>query len=454
MNIKESRDNIFEYAKEKGFKDCEIYVSRGKQFNVKSFDQQIDDFSSSETIGVSFRGLYNDKMGYSYAEIIDESSIKMLVEEAMENAKSIDSKDKEFIHDGSGDYKELDGYKGDFENMPIDDKLQIALDIEKNLRAKDKVIQTNYCTYGEAESEVSIFNTKGLEKGYKVDLAYIMAMAVTQDKDNPKQAPKTGMSFLIAKEKSDLDIDYVVNDTHKRAISMLGAKSIKSGKYRMVMENRTVNDFMMTFSSIFSAENVQKGKSLLKGKLGQKIANDKLTIYDDPFIKKSISSESFDAEGVATYKKEVVEDGVLKTFLHNMKTAHKDGVKSTGNATKYSYKSPITVSPSNLVIEKGEISQEELIKQCGDGIFINSLAGLHSGANPISGDFSLMASGYKIENGELSHPIEQITISSNLFDLFNHIEALANDTEQSPPAGSTFFSPSILFKEINVAGSE
>jgi PmbA protein len=454
MTVKESRDNIFEYAKEKGFEDCEIFLSRGKQFNVKSFDQQIDDFSNSDTLGVSFRGIYKNKMGYSYAEIIDESSIKMIVDEALENAKSIDSKDKEFIHDGSGDYVDFDGYKGDFDNMSVDDKLQIALDIEKNLREKEKVIQTNYCTYGEAVSEVSIFNTKGLEKTYKVDLAYIMAMAVAGDRANTSQSPKTGFSFKIAKGRDELDIDYLVDDAHKRAISMLGAKSVKSGKYKMVMENRTVNDFMMTFSSIFSAENVQKGKSLLKGKLGKRIANDKLTIYDDPHIQQSISSQSFDAEGVATYKKELVSKGILKTYLHNLKTAYKDGVKTTGNATKTSYKSPITVSPSNLVIGTGDMTQEELIKECGDGIFINSLAGLHSGANPISGDFSLMASGFRIENGKITHPIEQITVSSNLFDLFNQIQALGNDLEQSPPAGSTFFSPSILFKEINVAGSE
>jgi PmbA protein len=281
-----------------------------------------------------------------------------------------------------------------------------------------------------------------------------MAMSVAGDRANTSQSPKTGFSFKIAKGRDELDIDYLVDDAHKRAISMLGAKSVKSGKYKMVMENRTVNDFMMTFSSIFSAENVQKGKSLLKGKLGKRIANDKLTIYDDPHIQQSISSQSFDAEGVATYKKELVSKGILKTYLHNLKTAYKDGVKTTGNATKTSYKSPITVSPSNLVIGKGDMTQEELIKECGDGIFINSLAGLHSGANPISGDFSLMASGFRIENGKITHPIEQITVSSNLFDLFNQIQALGNDLEQSPPAGSTFFSPSILFKEINVAGSE
>lgn len=454
MTIEECKDNIFSLAKQKGFEDCEVYISESKEFRINSFQQEIDDFSSSDTLGISFRGIYNNKMGYSYAEVMDNTSIKMLVEEALENAVSIDSEDKEFIHDGSGDYAALKEYKGEIEQIPVEDKLQMCLDLEKKLRDKEKVLQTNFCSYGESVYETSIFNTKGLEKQFKNDVAYLMGMAVVGEPNDKNISPKSAFSFSIGKDRSGLDVDYVVEDTYKRSTSLLGAKSIKSGKYRMVLENRMVNDLMATFSIIFCAESVQKGKSLLKGKLNEKIANEKLTIIDDPHLSGSISSGSFDAEGVATYQKEVVASGILKTYLHNMKTAAKDGVKSTGNAMKYSYKSPISVAPSNLVIKKGDMSFEDIIKECDKGIYITSLDGLHSGANPISGDFSLMAGGFKIENGKISTPIEQITISSNLFDLFNNIEAVGNDITASPPSFGTYYSPSLLIKEINVAGSE
>jgi len=235
---------------------------------------------------------------------------------------------------------------------------------------------------------------------------------------------------------------------------MLGAKSIKSGKYKIVLENMVVNDLMEIFSSIFSAEEVQKGRSLLRGRLGTKIANDKLTILDDPHISGSLTSASFDAEGIATFKKELISKGILKTYLYNLKTAAKDGVKTTGNATKLSYRSPIMIAPSNFVIEKGNLSLDELIKKCNNGVFITELAGLNSGANPISGDFSLMASGFKVVDGNIAEPVEQITISSNLFALFNNIEDIGNDVEPSHPRIVTYFSPSILISEIDVAGSE
>ncbi len=454
MTIQECKDNIFDYAKKKGFDDCELYYTKKKEFDVTSFNQEIDSFSSSETQGLSFRGLYKGKMGYSYAEILDDTSIKMLVEQAIENAQSVDSDDKEFIHDGSGNYTELNEYVGDVEKIPVEDKLQYALDIEKKLKSKDKIIQANHCSYGEAIYEKQIYNTKGVSKSFKNDFAYLMGLGVASNNDENNKAPKTGFSFKIAKKKDNIDIDYVVEDIYKRSTSMLGAKSVKTGKYRIVLENRVLNSFMGVFSTIFSAESVQKGRSLLKGKIGQQIANPKLTISDDPHRSGSITSMNFDDEGVATYKKELVSKGILKTYLHNLKSATKDGVSSTGNAHRSSHKTSIGISPSNMVIEKGELSFDGLVEKCGDGIFITDVAGLHSGANPISGDFSLMASGFKIEGGKITHPVEQITISSNLFKLFNNIEEIGNDIIESPPSNGTFFSPSILISEINVAGSE
>lgn len=453
MTIQECKDKIFDYAKKKGFDDCELFFTKKKEFDVTSFNQEIDSFSSSETQGLSFRGIYKGKMGYSYAEILDDSSVKILVEQAFENAQSVDSEDKEFIHDGSGNYIDLNEYVGDIENISVEDKMQYAMDIEKKLKDKDKIIQANHCMYGETIYEKHIYNTKGFDKAFKNDFAYIMGMGVASD-NNDNKAPKTGFSFQIAKKKDHIDVDYVVDDIYKRSTSMLGAKSLKTGKYRMLLENRVVNSFMAVFSTIFSAESVQKGRSLLKGKIGQQIANPKLTVSDDPHRSGSITSMNFDDEGVATYKKELVSKGILKTYLHNLKSAAKDGVSSTGNAHRSSHKASIGISPSNLVIEKGELSFDELVEKCGDGIFVTDVAGLHSGANPISGDFSLMASGFKVENGKLSHPIEQITISSNLFKLFNNIEEIGNDIKEGTPSNGTNFSPSILISEIDVAGSE
>ncbi len=444
---------VLEYAKEKGFTDSEIYFVKSKDFDVMSFNQTIEKFSSSETIGISFRGLYNDKMGYSYTEIMDEKSVQMLVDEAMKNVTSIDAADKEFLHDGSGNYAEFSGYRGEIEEISPDEKIQIALDIEKGLLDKDKVFQTNYCTYGESYSEVEITNTRGLKKHKKNDVAFIYGMAVANEQNNPDISPKTGFGKKVIKGKNDIDIEYVVNEAYENAVSMLGAKSIKSGEYCIVLKNEAVNDFLSAFASVFSAENVQKGRSLLKDKLDKQIANPALTIYDDPFITNSVTSCDFDGEGVPTYKKELIANGVLKTYLHNLKTAAKDGVETTGNAKRSGHRSRVGIAPINVVIRKGELDLDGLIKKCGKGLYITQISGLHAGTNAISGDFSIMSEGYEISDGKIGRPIDQITISGNLFTFFNNIEEIGNDVKSSMPSYGTYHSPSLLVKGIAVAGA-
>ena len=184
-------------------------------------------------------------------------------------------------------------------------------------------------------------------------------------------------------------------------------------------------------------------------KEGEIIASDVVTIVDDPLLDNGFASTPFDDEGVATYKKELVSKGELKTLLHNLKTAYKAGCKSTGNGFKYSYASPVSISPTNLYIEKGEKSLEELMEEVGEGILITELAGLHSGANSITGDFSLAAKGFYIENGKKSYPVEQITIAGNYFYMLKDIEEVGNDLKFPM---SSIGSPSVKIKEISIAG--
>ncbi len=207
-----------------------------------------------------------------------------------------------------------------------------------------------------------------------------------------------------------------------------------------------------SFTGIFSAENVQKDLSLLKGKLNEKIGSDKFTVIDDPFMEGGLSSKSFDGEGVACKFKKVIDKGVLKTYLHNLKTAKKDGVETTGNASKSSYKSPIDISPSNFYIDKGDKSFDEIISSIEKGILITELQGLHSGLNTISGDFSLAALGFEIESGKIKRPVEQITVAGNYFDMIKDIEDVGTDLKFGLPGDAYIGSPSLKIKKLSVSG--
>jgi PmbA protein len=191
---------------------------------------------------------------------------------------------------------------------------------------------------------------------------------------------------------------------------------------------------------------------LLKGKEGKVIASSNVTIVDNPLLEDGAYSFPFDSEGVATSAKKVVDQGQLVTLLYNLSTADKEKRKSTGNGFKSSYQSPVSVLPSNFYIDKGENSFEQLIKKVENGLIITSVQGTHAGANMVSGDFSLAASGFNIKDGEISTPVEQITISGNFFDLLNKIEAVGTDTSFSFPYNGYFGSPSVIVSDISVAG--
>ena len=179
------------------------------------------------------------------------------------------------------------------------------------------------------------------------------------------------------------------------------------------------------------------------------IASEVVTIIDDPLMDGGLASAPFDDEGVATFTKGLVSNGKLVTLLHNLKTAHKQGVKTTGNGFKSSYASSVGVSESNLYLQKGSMSFDDLMKEIGEGVIITDLAGLHSGANTVCGDFSLAAKGFYVEGGKKSFPVEQITLAGNYFDLLKNIVSIGDDLKFPM---SNVGSPSVIVEGLSIAG--
>jgi PmbA protein len=299
-------------------------------------------------------------------------------------------------------------------------------------------------------SEKTIINSKGLNKSFKTNSGLGYLSLIVEDSGDIKTSGEIKISndFNDYSSETAKEFAYKVVD---EAISMLGAKPVKSGNYKIILRNTAAATLLQTFLGIFSAENVQKGLSLLKDKVGTNIASSKISIVDDPFMANSLNSSPFDDEGVAAYKKDIINEGRLTNLLYNLKTAKKDNVKSTGNARK-GYKSPVGISAYNMYIQNGEKSYEDMLKNMGEGLIITELQGLHSGANAISGDFSLSARGYYVQNGEISFPVEQITVSGNFYNLLKDVDELASDLKFSFPGSAYVGSPSLLIKNLKVAG--
>jgi PmbA protein len=207
------------------------------------------------------------------------------------------------------------------------------------------------------------------------------------------------------------------------------------------------------YSGIFSSEAAQKGLSKLANAEGEMIASEIVTLVDDPFHKDNPMPINFDAEGSPTHRKNIIENGKLCTLLYNLKTAALAGRQTTGNASKAGYDAPVAIRPFTMYLAGGELTEEALLQKAENGVYINSLSGLHAGANSVSGDFSLQSAGFLIEGGKKTTPVKSFTVAGNFFDLLKNIIAVANNTELPAAMGMTAFgAPSVLAGGLSIAG--
>ena len=290
---------------------------------------------------------------------------------------------------------------------------------------------------------MSIVNSKGLKLSYKTSYAMLVASVVAKDATDTR----TGFGYQFGQSLSDFDLEKLVNKTADDAIKSLNGSQCESKKYKVLLNQSTFASLISVLMGAVSGEAVNKGKSLLKDKLNQEVASKKFTLIENPHVKEyPFFFRGFDDEGVATYKKPIVEKGVLKTFLYNIEAAKEAKTQSTGNGYGGSV---IGIRPSFLQVKLGKKTKEQLCEAIKDGIYITSVAGLHSGMNPLSGNFSLQASGFRIENGKITTPVNLITVAGNLYQLFKDIKEVGNDAHLTY---SGVCCPSVYIKSLAISG--
>ncbi|MGL4849172.1 MAG: TldD/PmbA family protein [Clostridium sp.] len=446
MEFKEFKEKLFKKAKAEGMEEFEIYFSDKESLSINIYKEEVEKYNLNKSFGISFRAKVNDRMGYSYSEIIDENAIDMLINNAKAAALYIEDDDKQFIYEGDKEYAKINNYHIALENIEADKLIELAKEMEKECKKQsDKIVNFGGCGIGYSNVKYGISNSKSLELSDRFNLltAYV---APILEIDNVKY---DGFGYAVAKSIEEVKPEEIAKMAIKEAMDKVSAKSIKSKKYKTVIKNEAMVSLLQSFWSIFDGDLAQKGISLLKGKEGEVIASSKVSIIDNPHMKDGLASVAFDDEGVATFEKSIIENGKLITLLHNLKTANKENRKSTGSGFKSSYASPVSVGPTNFYLEKGEKTFEELLKDVSNGLIVTEFSGLHSGANSITGEFSLAAKGFVIENGKQGRPVEQITVAGNFFDLLKNIEVVCDDIKFPM---TSFGSPSVYVGEMSVAG--
>lgn len=410
-------------AKAAGIEAAEAYLSEKENFSAMRNNGALEDYQSNHTRGLGFRGLVNGRMGYASTEALDEESIGQLIRGVIESATLCESDDEQPLYQGGGQVPELELYQPELDKVAPEAKLAKIEAMENACKAADSRYLNGYNMVETTKHTVRIANSFGMDQTYTENFCNLYCGANVKEGDNVS----TGGFVQISRDFDALDPDRLARDSVDQAVKGLNAEPVASGKYHVVFWNEALVSLLGVFSTVFSAETEQMGLSLLSGKLGETIAAPCVTLVDDPLRPDCLGSRPFDDEGVPSHQHMLVENGVFRTFLHNLKTARKAGVESTGNGSKADYSSPVRVAPSNLYFEPGALSFEELLSQVGDGIVITEVSGLHAGANPVSGDFSLLSKGYTLKDGKRDQPLERITVAGNFYELLKNIRAFASD---------------------------
>ena len=448
MRYNEFKNYVVEAAKNSGLIEYELYYKESESVSTETLMHEISSFNTAGGAGACFRCIYEGKMGYASTELFTEEEAVRIVTAAMENASIIEIEDEVFIHEAGDTYVELEPQKT-YEPTSAE-MIEKAFELEKALYEADtRVIDGSQAFYGFGKEMVALCNSKGLDLSYSYDYSEYGAVAVIKEGEAMFDAFE-----VKAGDFKEADGEALAKRVVTEAIASIGEESVTSGVYNIVFSNKMMASMLSTFLGIFSAENAQRGLSLLNDKVGEMIASEEVTIMDDPFCKETYNCMPFDGEGVATYCKAVVEKGQLKTLLHNLTTAHKAGVKSTGNGRKASYAAPVDILPYNFFVEKGGAgSKEDLFAKVGEGIYVTQINGMHAGANAVTGDFSLAAEGFLVTEGKCAHAVKNFTISGNFYELLKKVVAVGDDLRfGSPHGGCTYGAPSVWVKEISVAG--
>ncbi len=433
---------LIKKAKEEQIEDIEVYCEENKNLRIELFNGEVEKNSLQNSNVVSVRAIYNGKMAYLTFE--DENmDIEKVIAKLKENANSLTTLEEFEIFGGSESYPELPKVESGLDKVSLLDKINLLKETEKIAKGLDKrIVLLPSCSYSEAHSKTTIVNSKGLNISKSTEYAALVLGAVAQENGSTQD----GFEVKVVLKYDELDPKSIAEKAVKQAVSMLGASGVEPKVYPLIIENEAMSSLLGGFSSMFMGDAAIKKLTSLIGKEGEKIMQDCVNIIDDPLMPNSPNSQPFDDEGVACYKKNVVENGVFKTFLHSLKTAKYFKTKSTGNGVK---QSSIVASGINLYIDKGNKSKEDLIASTKEGLLITDLSGLHAGLNPISGDFSAQSSGYYIKDGKIDRPVTLIVVSGNFLKMMNDIEEIGSDLFISP---SGVGAPSIKFRGLPVSG--
>ena len=420
-----------------GVQDYEIAIDTEESAGAEALKEEISTVSYSRSSTMRVRCVVAGRSGYASSELVTAEEAAALVEQAYLNAQAVDDEDTLELFAGS------ECYARDTRPMPeLPDAEWLknqALTLQKLANSADeKIVDGTQCFASGLRVGNYLINSRGLDVGYECALVYQGVDAAVKDGEEAADAARVASAAAETPEQS-------VSRAVSAALSKLGASSVPSGKYDIILAKEALRNLLATYAEVFSARSAYLKTTRLAGMEGKTVAAACVSLLDDPFHPGLFSHRPYDGEGVAVKTKAVIENGELKTLLYNRMYAHLMEKETTGNAAGAK-----TIAPLGLYFAPGTCSEEELLQKLGDGLYITALNGLHAGTNTQSGDFSLQAEGFRVENGKKTAPIKEFTVADNFFNLLRKVDGLADSVEFG--VGSSFGAPDTLVRRVAVSG--
>lgn len=430
-----------------GATDAECTASGGTEFSVNVRMRDVEQLKEATSRGVGLRVFAGKRTGSATTSDLTREGIDRMIRAALDNAV-VTTDDPyaglpspEELGQFTGD---LSLYSADISNLDTPAKIALAQAAEDAaLRADPRITNSEGGSFDSYLAERAFANSRGFSGSYRGSSCSLSAVPVAREEGKMERDYWSTSGRSAAKLESP---EFVGAEAARRVLRRLGARKVATQKAPIIFEPRIARSLLSSIFEAVSGDSIYRKASFLDGKLGEKIASDLITVVDDPTMPGLFGSWPFDDEGVPGRRKVVIEQGVLKTYLHNTYTARKLGAKTTGNAGRGLAGNP-WVDQGNFYIENGATSPGDMLRGLKIGLLVTELMG--QGVNVVNGDYSRGAAGLWIENGEIAYPVSEVTIAGNLKQILLDIEAVGSDLEFRGASAS----PTLMIREMTISGS-
>ncbi|GAB4242224.1 MAG: TldD/PmbA family protein [Thermoleophilia bacterium] len=431
--------------------EVELFLEQSRSTTVKVYQGRVESLVRGEPSGVGVRYLVQGREGHAYTAGLEDEAFDAAVREAVENARAVDSDEAVGLIEGPAEYLDIPGlWRPGLAEAGVEERIALALAAERAALDSPEVETVEESVYSDTEGRVAILSTVGIEASAAQTFCYCYASAhARRDQD-----VQTGLGYDTGREPGELDPEAAGRMAGERAARLLGARPCPTGTYTIVLDREVTAAVLSVVVRALSAEAVQKGRSLFAGRLDREVAAPVVNLVDDGIHPEGMDSAPFDDEGTPRGRTVLIENGVLRTYLYDAYTARREGggTRSTGNAHRGSYRGTPSVSSNNLILAEGRGGLEDLFRRVGDGLYVVGVKGLHSGANPVSGEFSVGVTGHLVEGGALGAGVREVTIASDLVSLLSSLADRAADARWIPFYGSAL-TPSVAIEGVTVSGT-